>query len=64
MKKFSLAILCFMMTLNTFAATAGSEDFIQIFDNYQYAVTVDWDQKDDKRELRMGLPLYRSLKFC
>ncbi len=36
MKKLAICLLCFTMTLNSFAATAGSEDFIQIFDEYQY----------------------------
>ena len=46
MKLISIFVLvCF--SLNVFSATGTLEALERDFDNYQYAVTVDWDQKDD-----------------
>lgn len=38
-------ILAFAMTANVFASTA-TQELERSLDNYQYAMTVDWDQKD------------------
>lgn len=61
MKKLLLFILCFMMSLNSFANASGNQELIQIFDDYQYAVTVDWDQKDEKKLAELTDALYKNL---
>jgi hypothetical protein len=45
MKMIALVLsLCF--TANVFAATGSVQALERAFDNYNYAVTVEWDQKD------------------
>ena len=61
MKKLALGILCFMMTLNSFAASTGKADLIEVFDDYQYGVTVDWDQKDEKKLAEITDAFYKNL---
>ena len=61
MKKLALGILCFMMTLNSFAASTGKADLIQVFDEYQYSVTVDWDQKDEKKLAELTDDFYKNI---
>ena len=61
MKKLALVILCFMMTLNSFAASMGKADLFQVFDEYQYSVTVDWDQKDEKKLESLTNDFYDNL---
>lgn len=36
--------ICFM--LNSFTALAGTQELKAVIDDYQYAMTVEWDQKD------------------
>lgn len=61
MKRLVLSILCLMMTLNSFAASAGKNDLTQVFDDYQYSVTVDWDQKDEKALTELTNAFYKNL---
>lgn len=45
MKILSIALsFCFMV--NSFAASVGSDQLDHLLDEYQYAVTVEWDQQD------------------
>ncbi len=46
MKKIFTVFLLLTLCLQSFAATGGADDLARAFDDYQYAVTVDWDQKD------------------
>ena len=61
MKKFALFVLCFMMSLNSFASVSGSQELIQVFDDYHYSVTVDWDQKDEKKLAELTDGLFKNL---
>lgn len=61
MKKLSLFILCFMISLNSFAAASGNQELIQVFDEYHYSVTVEWDQKDEKKLAELTDGLYKNL---
>jgi hypothetical protein len=47
MKKLLSIALAFTFTFNVYAATAVSE-LEKSMDDYQYALTVEWDQKDQK----------------
>lgn len=39
-------LLAFCFTMNTFASTGSMRQLGVLLDEYQYAVTVEWDQKD------------------
>ncbi|MGE3610325.1 MAG: hypothetical protein AB7I27_12105 [Bacteriovoracaceae bacterium] len=39
-------ILLFCFTLNSFASTGSIQELEKVLDDYQYALTVEWDQKD------------------
>ena len=45
MKLLSL-VLSLLMTFNVLAASGTAQELERAFDDYQYAVTVEWDQKD------------------
>ncbi|MES2527222.1 MAG: hypothetical protein V4598_09040 [Bdellovibrionota bacterium] len=47
MKKLLSIVLALTFSLNVFAGTATAE-LEKSLDNYQYALTVEWDQKDQK----------------
>jgi hypothetical protein len=47
MKKLLSIVLALSFTVNVFAATA-TQELEKSLDNYQYAMTVEWDQKDQK----------------
>lgn len=47
MKKLLSIVLALTFSVNVFSATAVSE-LEKSLDNYQYAMTVEWDQKDQK----------------
>ncbi|MBA2404242.1 MAG: hypothetical protein H0V66_05685 [Bdellovibrionales bacterium] len=40
------ALLCFCLTFNVMAASGTVQELERALDDYQYALTVDWDQKD------------------
>jgi hypothetical protein len=44
--KFLSLVLTFCLTANVFAASAPLAELERSFDEYQYKVTVEWDQKD------------------
>src|SRR5690348_723837 len=46
MKKFFTIAILFCLTLNSFAATGSLTSLEELMDNYQYTMTVEWDQKD------------------
>ena len=46
MKKIFLGLLAMVFCLNSFAATGVADDFARLVDDYQYSLTVDWDQKN------------------
>lgn len=46
MKKIISALLLMSLTLNVFAASASSKGLEVLMDEYQYAMSVEWDQKD------------------
>ena len=48
MKKLLSIVLAFTFTFNVFAASTASQALEKSLDNYQYAMTVEWDQKDQK----------------
>ena len=48
MKRLLSAVLLFCFTLNAFASSSGVLKLERLLDDYQYAVTVEWDQKDQK----------------
>lgn len=41
-------VLSFCFMLNSFSAMAGTQELKAVIDDYQYALTVEWDQKDKK----------------
>lgn len=46
MKKIISLILLSCLSLNTLASTGTVDQMATAFDNYQFAMTVDWDQRD------------------
>lgn len=40
------AILCLCLTFNVMAASGTVQEFERALDEYQYSITVEWDQKD------------------
>lgn len=40
------ALLCFCLTFNVMAASGTVQELEKALDNYQYALTVEWDQND------------------
>lgn len=46
MKRLFALVLLFCLSLNTFAATGTIQELSSAFDEYQYALTVEWDQQD------------------
>lgn len=40
------ALLCFCLTFNVMAASGTVQELERAVDEYQYALTVEWDQKD------------------
>lgn len=48
MKKLLSVVLAFTFTFNVFAASTATQELEKSLDNYQYAMTVEWDQKDQK----------------
>lgn len=46
MKKLTALILLLCLSLNTFAASGSIQELSNAFDQYQYAMTVEWDQQD------------------
>lgn len=41
------ALLCFCLTFNVMAASGTVTEFERALDEYQYSLTVEWDQKDN-----------------
>lgn len=48
MKKLLALVLVFTFSANVFAASTASSELEKSLDDYQYAMTVEWDQKDVK----------------
>lgn len=46
MKKLTALLLLLCLSLNTFAASGSIQELSNAIDDYQYAMTVEWDQKD------------------
>lgn len=46
--KFMSLLVAFCFSMNVFAQTGALEGFEKAVDEYQYALTVEWDQKDAK----------------
>ncbi|MES2527218.1 MAG: hypothetical protein V4598_09020 [Bdellovibrionota bacterium] len=44
--KFISALLALCFTMNVFASTGAMDDLSTAMDEYQFAMTVEWDQKD------------------
>ncbi len=44
--RFISALLCFCLTFNVMAASGTVSEFERALDEYQYSLTVQWDQKD------------------
>ena len=40
------ALLCFCLTFNVMAASGTVQELERALDEYQYSLTVEWDQKD------------------
>lgn len=55
-------ILSLTILTHSFAATGGSTQLRKIVDEYQYFVSVEWDQKDQKVHEKETLKLHGSLK--
>ncbi|MFL5784519.1 MAG: hypothetical protein ACJ76H_07925 [Bacteriovoracaceae bacterium] len=45
--KYITLLLVFCFSLNAFASTGAMKELESAMDEYQYALTVDWDQKDE-----------------
>lgn len=61
MKKICLTLLALVFCLNSFAATGVADDFARIVDDYQYSLTVDWDQKDQAMHEKITNKFYEDL---
>ncbi len=61
MKKLTLLFLAFTFCLNSFAATGTADELARAFDDFQYSITVDWDQKDQKAYQAMMNTFYEKL---
>ncbi len=48
MKKLLSIVLALTFTCNVFAASTATQELEKSLDNYQYAMQVEWDQKDQK----------------
>lgn len=46
--RFISALLCLCLTFNVMAASGTVQEFERALDEYQYSLTVEWDQKDQK----------------
>jgi hypothetical protein len=46
MKKLVALVLLLCLSLNTFAASGSIQELSNAIDDYQYAMSVEWDQKD------------------
>ncbi len=44
--RFISALLCFCLTFNVMAASGTVQELEKAIDDYQFALTVEWDQKD------------------
>lgn len=61
MKKLCFALLAMVFCLNSFAATGVADDFARLVDDYQYSLTVDWDQKDSAVEEKLTTKFFLGL---
>ena len=60
MRKLFLVFLSLVLTLNSFAATGG-EALAILIDDFQYTLTVDWDQKDQDKYEQYTKSFYERL---
>ena len=47
--------------MNSFASVGVADDFARVIDNYQYSLTVDWDQKDQAQHKKITDQFYQDL---
>lgn len=62
MRKVFLGLLAMVFCLNSFAATGVADDFARLVDDYQYSLTVDWDQKDSAVEEQLTKKFFLGLE--
>lgn len=55
-------IVLFTMTFNVFASTGSVQALELALDEYQYATTVEWDQKDQKQHEAISLQFAEKLQ--
>lgn len=60
--KFMTLIICICLTLNALASTADVQKLEKHFDEFQYAMTVEWDQKDQKFFEEKTAEFYKNLQ--
>lgn len=59
--RFISALLCFCLTFNVMAASGTVSELEKALDEYQYSLTVEWDQKDSAFMTARTEAFYASL---
>jgi hypothetical protein len=62
MKKIISFVLLFCLSLNVMAGTVGSQKLERQLDDYKFAMTVEWDQKDQKFKDAKTKEFYAALE--
>lgn len=55
------ALLCFCLTFNVMATSGTVQELERALDEYQYALTVEWDQKDKSFQTEKTEAFYATL---
>lgn len=55
------ALLCFCLTFNVMAASGTTQELERALDDYQFAMTVEWDQKDKAFQTEKTEAFYATL---
>ena len=59
--RFISALLCFCLSFNVLAASGSVQELEKAVDDYQYSLTIEWDQKDSKFMTEKTENFYKTL---